>query len=185
MPSPSRAWRWRHAIAAVGILVSASVLCQAQPQQCLTLESLQRMSACELATLFDRGELKQSPVGIAKGKLVYLNDWNAKFRVNMSNAVWRGKRLEEDGYFINRWIGGRERIDSHYVIGPSWVDGRPAVIMEYPPGTKLFWNMHDELREVAPGLFMGPVFERFPCPKWRGFVAFQLDTCCQPGCAPE
>jgi hypothetical protein len=98
-------------------------------------------------------------------------------RVKLANAVWRGKEASEDGAFVNRWIGNINAIGSTYTVGPSWVDGRPAIIMEYPPGTKVFWNMHDELREVAPGLYLGPVYERCPCPKFRGYVALQMECC--------
>ena len=54
--------------------------------------------------------------------------------------------------------------------------------MEYAPGTPLFANMHDELREISPGLYMGPVYERFPCPKLRGYVGLQLECCSAPKC---
>ena len=102
----------------------------------------------------------------------------------MARTVWRGKGACEDGYFTNRWIGGVDWIDSHYVIGPSWVDGKPSVIMEYAPKTPLFENMHDELREVSPGLYFGPLYERFPCPKLRGYLGLKLKPCAkQKGCA--
>jgi hypothetical protein len=142
------------------------------------LEDLEGLSVCQLRHLYTHACLGRPFVGVARGKLVYLHDRFAPgMKIRASRSVWRGKEAHEDGYFTNRWIGNRNWIDSHYVIGPSWIDGKPAVIMEYPPGTKLFWNMHDELREIAPGLYLGPVFERFPCPKFRGYVALQMECC--------
>jgi hypothetical protein len=150
-----------------------------EPHGCLTLDRLQRMSACQLGDLFTQAEMGRPLLGVARGRLLHLTDRRLpRVKVRLANLVWRGKAACEDGYFVNRWVCGIERIDSHYTIGPSWVDGRPAIIMEYPPGTALFENMHDELREVAPGLYLGPVFERFPCPKFRGYVALQLEGCC-------
>ncbi len=43
--------------------------------------------------------------------------------------------------------------------------------------------MHDELREVAPGLYVGPVIERCPCPKLRGYIGLQREAC--DGCRPD
>lgn len=179
MPFSSHA-RWcRRSAAAFGVVLLAALLGKAQTPCCLTLESLQKMSPCELAALFENAEVGGPFVGKAEGRLLYRNDPHlSKLKVRFSNAVWRGKSAQADGYFINRWIGGIQAIDSHYVIGPSWVDGRPAIIIEYPPGTKLFGNLHDELREVAPGLYLGPIYDRFPCPRFRGYLALRLETCC-------
>lgn len=184
MTSPPRARWWRRSVAAFGVVLLASLLGKAQSPGCLTLEALQRMTPCELASLYDKADVGTPMVGRLHGRLLYVNDpFMPKLRVRLSNAMWRGKAASEDGYFVNRWIGGIEAIDSHYVIGPSWVDGRPAVLMDYAPGTKILGNVHDEVREVAPGLYMGPVFERCPCPKFRGFVALQLECptnrCCR------
>jgi hypothetical protein len=141
------------------------------------------MDRCQLEELFTAAPLGRPFIGRARGKLVYLADRMPRIKMRLSDTVWRGKSATPDGCFSNRWICGIEWIGSEWVIGPSWLDGQPAVIMEYAPGTPLFANMHDELREVAPGLYMGPVYERFPCPKFRGFVALQLESCegC-PGC---
>jgi hypothetical protein len=179
MRSP-HGWKWvRLLVLLLGLGLGGAMTCRGQevcPFQPTCLEDLEGLSGCELASLYNNAPVGTPLVGVARGKLVYLTDKRlSKVKLQAANAMWRGKKACEGGYFINRWIGNRDWIDSHYVIGPSWVDGRPAVIMEYPPGTKLFWNMHDELREIAPGLYLGPVFERFPCPKFRGFVALQME----------
>lgn len=164
---------------AMGVLLGVSFLTgQSAPQSCpLDLDALQRMSPDQLDALFRHGSCKPLN-GVYKGRLVYLTDKHLpKVKVRLANIPWSGKKASEDGYFTNRWLRDIDWIDSTYVIGPSWIDGKPAVVMEYAPKTPLFWNMHDELREVAPGLFMGPVIERFPCPHFRGYVALQLDEC--------
>jgi hypothetical protein len=171
----------RPLLLALGLLLGATLACQGEPccfddtPRCL--DALQRLGPCQFAALYARADLGRPLAGVAQGRLLYLTDRNARLRVRLANAVWRGKLACEDGAFVNRWIGGVRAIGSHYVVGPSWIDGRPCIIMEYAPGTALFANMHDELREIAPGLYLGPVFERFPCPKFRGWVALQVDVC--------
>lgn len=151
-----------------------------------TLADLRRMSPCELEALFRQAEPGAPPAGVAAGRLLYSTDpRHPRPAACLSNALWKGKVATADGYFINRWLGGIRAIDSHYALGPSWVDGRPAYVMEYAPGTPVFANSRDELREVAPGLYLGPLYDRCPRPKLRGYLGVQFhapaDGC---GCAP-
>jgi hypothetical protein len=50
------------------------------------------------------------------------------------------------------------------------------VVLQYPPGTPIFANMRDEIRQVGPDVWMGMFFDR-DCKKFRGFFALE--------CAPE
>jgi hypothetical protein len=168
----------RAACAALAILFSAVVAVQAQDGECLTLGDLQRMSPCELEALFRAAEVGTPLCGAGYGRLLYSTGGRHPWlTLHLSNVVWRGKVATPDGHFVNRWLGGIRAIDSWYTIGPSWVDGRPAVVMEYPPGTPLLENTHDELREVAPGLYLGPLYDRFPCPRLRGYLVVQVSPC--------
>ena len=164
----------RRIAAAVVLVLVVAVSGRGDPGCGLTLDQLRRMSECELAELFARSDVGTPPVGKARGKVMALTDRRPRLKAALQNAVWKGKMLEEDGSFVNRWVGGVRAVGSHYVIGPSWVDGRPAVVMEYPPGTPVLENTRDELREVAPGLYLGPLFDRYPCPKFRGYVALEI-----------
>jgi len=142
----------------------------------LDLDALKRMDPCQYEALFTGADIGRPITGVNRGRLLHLNDRVLpRAKVRWSNSVWRGKVADDDGWFINRWIAGVRWIDSRYTIGPSWLDGRPAIIMEYAPGTPLFANMHDELREVAPGVYLGPVYERCPCPRLRGWVGLQVE----------
>jgi hypothetical protein len=142
------------------------------------LEDLDGLSACQLHDLYTHADVGQPFVGVYRGRLVHLCDRVLpRVKLFAARTVWRGKMACEDGSFVNRWVGGKTAIASEYVIGPSWLDGKPAVLMEYPPGTKLMGNLHDELREIAPGLYLGPLYERCPCPKFRGWIAVELECC--------
>jgi hypothetical protein len=138
----------------------------------------------ELEALF-RGASVGAPLdGTYKGLLVYLVDERLNaFKLRMAEATWRGKAAcAETGYFGNRFAADVRWNESYYEIGPSWIDGKPAICMEYTKRALLFWNMHDEVREIAPGLYLGPVIERFPCPHFRGYVALQKE--CDKDCKP-
>ena len=65
--------------------------------------------------------------------------------------------------------------------GPSWLDGQPSIIMDYAETSKLMFTLRDEIREVAPGLYLGVMFVRRDggCThKFRNFFALEA----KPGC---
>jgi hypothetical protein len=129
----------------------------------------------ELLSLFAGANGCFLPWGFGRGELLMRVDTkHAELKTRLANRAWKGKHFEEDGYFINQWVGFKA-LHSCAVQGPSWFDGRPCVILEYPAGTPLFANMHDELREVCPGLWLGLCFERGPCPKLRGIFVLQYE----------
>jgi hypothetical protein len=174
--------RLRSFLALVGVLFGLALIAQAAPPgDCpLTLDYLRHLSPDELHQLFTDAEVGRPLVGVARGRLLCTTDRHLRrIKVGLSNAFWRGKAAQEDGAFVNCWIGGVQVLDSHYVIGPSWVDGRPALLFDYAPGTPLFGNMHDEVREIAPGLYLGPIYDRCPTPKLRGYLALQMAPCCE------
>jgi hypothetical protein len=77
---------------------------------------------------------------------------------------WGGKSFSaltaNTGNGINRvhLFGRHQLFPFHTLLGASRIDGEPALILDYDlsdnPG--LIRKIHDEIREVAPGLFLGP-----------------------------
>ncbi len=77
---------------------------------------------------------------------------------------WAGKSFEAssdgDGTGINRVrLGGSRRwFPFHTRVEPSAIDGAPCILLDYDlaANPKPIRMIRDELREVAPGLFLGP-----------------------------
>jgi hypothetical protein len=141
-----------------------------------SLEQLKGLCIHRLEGLFAGAEVGAFPVGFARGQVLLLTDArHARAKAKMAGAVWKGKRFEEDGSFVNQWLGFRA-LHSNVEPGTSWLDGQPCGVMEYPPGTPLFANMRDEIREISPGLWLGLMWEREPRPKLRGVFALELEA---------
>jgi hypothetical protein len=164
-----------------GLIGSASPQGPCGERPICTVADLKKLSPCQLWDLFLQGDLAALPKGRLDGAVLHLADKRfSRFRVWGFNLVWRGKSIGEDTSFVNRWVGDRDWLGSCYVIGSSWADGKPAILIEYPLGTPLFANMHDEMRQVAPGLYLGIIYDRCPCPRFRGFFAMESQRCCPP-----
>ncbi|HEY6035310.1 MAG TPA: hypothetical protein VIV58_13650 [Kofleriaceae bacterium] len=84
-----------------------------------------------------------------------------------SSFVWEGKSFEASsdshGMGFNRVNGagvlGRQNLFPFATsFGPSAIDGKPTLILDYDlavnPG--YIRHVHDEIREVSPGVFLGP-----------------------------
>jgi hypothetical protein len=143
---------------------------------CFTsLKQLQQLSTDELEQLFAHADAAPIPVGFSRGQVIVLTGRPLpKVGAWAANLVWKGKHFDEDGRFINQWLCFRA-LHSHAVCGPSWYDGRPCLVLEYPPGTPLLGNMRDELREIGPGLYLARAYERSPPSRFRGFIGLQLE----------
>ncbi len=149
--------------------------CCSFPPRCVA--DLKNRCPSELWNLFTHCEVGNVPVGDLDGQVLYVTDRFGGAKVWCSNLVWRGKNVGLDTYTANRWIGNQRRIGACHIIGPSWVDGRPAITLDYPRGTPIFSNMHDEIREIAPGLYLGLMFDGDPCRRFRGYFAIEIPKC--------
>ncbi len=78
-------------------------------------------------------------------------------------AVWQGKIFQPDGTAINRFFGAPV-IAGRLYHGASWHDSQPALILDYEHTSKVYWKYRDEIRQVAPGLYLGLMYDRTTCP---------------------
>jgi hypothetical protein len=141
-----------------------------------TARDFRHMSLCELDEWFAGGTACELPVGVTRGRVVHVADAKCpRLAAGLQNAFWKGKVFFPDGEFINRFCGFRAD-RSHGEIGPSWFDGKPCVVLEYPPSALVFANSRDEIREVAHGLYLARFYDRCPCPKFKGYFVLEM-TC--------
>jgi hypothetical protein len=139
-----------------------------------TLASLAAMSVDELGRLYAGGLAPTSLAaldGHPRGRMLAVRGLDAGLAAEalrrFSGAAgfpWGGKsftaRDAGAGAGVNRvHLGGRHQLfPFHTRLGPSVVDGRPAVILDYdlPDNPGFIRAIHDEVREVSPGLYLGP-----------------------------
>jgi hypothetical protein len=147
------------------------------PPCCLTMAQLKRLNLCGLDRLFAQAPPGEIPLGYARGQVLLMTDARCpKLRARLASSAWKGKHFCEGGEFINQWPGFtalRGKIEP----GVSSYDDKPCLVLDYPPGTPLFGNMRDEMREIAPGLYLARLYEICPCQRFVGYFAIQV---CEP-----
>ncbi len=74
--------------------------------------------------------------------------------------VWRGKVFRPDRHDLKNRISplGIPAIRAQVDMGDSWLDARPCVVLDYSKSSKVAGWIRDEIREVAPGLYLGLVW---------------------------
>jgi hypothetical protein len=144
-----------------------------------TLDTLARRSSDELDALYRAatdGQLvgrmlaiRGMPTGIGRA----LGRW-----AKSDSFVWEGKTFSatsdtrgvgHNRIFVPGVFGRQNLFPFETLFGPSAIDGRPTLILDYDLRVNPPWirRIHDEVREVSPGLFLGPAM-------WKGSRAKSL-----------
>lgn len=140
-----------------------------------TFDDLICRSWCELEAIYRAASPGTVPCGFYRGHVVYReDDFLAGPRAKLNNFAWQGKHFYGDS-LINQFRGVK-MIRAKVAPGESWLDGRPALILDYHH-TSLFWkDVRDEMREVSPGVYVGAMYLRRPHePKLK--VLFVVEAC--------
>ena len=159
--------------------IEATTLPAGAPVQSVpvTLDLLTRMRTEELKALYAKGRVPDSLAvldGTPRGRMLAVAGppdrglTSDLIRAFAGGRVfpWDGKSFQSEtastGRGINRVIVAGDLFPFSTFVGPSEVDGAPAVILDYdkPQNPALIRMVHDEIREVAPGLFMGPAMRK-------------------------
>jgi hypothetical protein len=146
------------------------------PASGVTLDGLMRMSPAELNSLYSQGVAVAIPPGRVRGTaLLAPGTWRARPMSRGARLMWQGKIIEPDGATaVNRFFGIR-MIRGQLAQGPSWLDGAPALILDYSQTSRIYARNRDEIRRVAPGLFLGLMYDRTTEPP-RLSMYFALET---------
>lgn len=126
----------------------------------LSLRQLAGMSYADLEALYRAAPPGEMPGGNWRGRAIYPTGPFASAKNRASRALWKGKDFTGDE-LVNRWAGGLKAVHAKVGYGESWLDGQPSIVMDYQGESRFIWHdVRDEIREVAPGLYLGVMFRR-------------------------
>jgi hypothetical protein len=123
------------------------------------------MSSAELESVYRQG----TATAIAEGRIrgtVLLQPGTRRTRALSRGArlIWQGKVFEPgQGTAVNRFFGFR-LVRGQLYQGPSWLDGQPSLVLDYSQTSRIYAANRDEIRQVAPGLYLGLMYDRTVAP---------------------
>ncbi len=127
-----------------------------------TIPELMRMSQDQLDDLFRASPAGEILAGEAKGTAIIapgtnFNDNLAEF---VSHFAWQGKVFDpEKGVLRNRILPfGLNAILAKVYKAPSWMDGKECIVLDYSETSLVAKWIRDEIREIAPRIYLGKVF---------------------------
>jgi hypothetical protein len=128
----------------------------------ITLSDLKSMSQQQLDDAFRQGHTGPIPNGDSQGCAIIapgtkLEGIAGRF---VHWLAWRGKVVNaREGYLHNKiTVFNIHAVKAAVYEADSWFDGQPAIILDYSKTSFIAQKIRDEIREVAPGLYLGQVF---------------------------
>ena len=122
------------------------------------------LSGAELQDLYRSAPAGAIPRGTGRGTAI-LVPGRAAGRVLarlVRVGAWQGKVFDDDGKHLVNLISPlhRRAIRAEVYEGGSWLDNGPCIVIDYSRTSRIARWVHDEIREVAPGVFLGLVYVR-------------------------
>ena len=134
------------------------------PATIRTLDDLVGLSAPQLDQLYRQSPVGPVPPGKVVGRALYPDARFPRARSNAAKLAWQGKVFDPaTSTAVNRFFGIKA-IKGNVSQGASWLDGGPSMILDYEGTSRIYHNYRDEIRQVAPGLYLGLMYDRTKAP---------------------
>ena len=143
----------------LGTATLSALSSHAQAQALLSAESLLALTPAQLESLYRQSPPTPIPSGPIRGTaLLRPGEPGASRRARFARFAWQGKVFRNDSTAINRFFG-LHAIKARVYSGPSRLDGAPSLILDYHHTSHLYARNRDEIRQVAPCLWLGLMYE--------------------------
>ena len=120
------------------------------------------MTAADLDALFSSSPAGDIPNGPAKGTAIIAS--GTKFSPQIAEFinlfVWQGKVFDaQKGILRNRILPiGLNAIIAKVYKGPSWLDQKECVVLDYSETSLVAHWIRDEIRLIGPDFYLGRVY---------------------------
>ena len=143
--------------------------------QVLTGDRLVRMSGPELDALYRQGAAVGIPAGRVRGTaLLAPGTRRNRAMAAGTRLVWQGKVFDPaEPLAVNRFFG-LPLIRAQVMQDRSWFDGSPSLVLDYSRTSRVYAQYRDEIRQVAPGLFLGLMYARTAPPTLRMYFVLEV-----------
>jgi hypothetical protein len=134
----------------------------------IDVPALLSLSKAQLDDLFHNAETGPIPDGPAKGTAIIASGtvFSPELAEAVSLFIWQGKTFDgAHGVLRNRILAfGLNAIVAEVYKGPSLVDGKECIVLDYSKTSLVAKWIRDEMRLLAPKFYLGVVFiHEKPC----------------------
>lgn len=128
----------------------------------LTVPDLLKMSQTQLDDLFKASQPGPIPDGVADGTAIIAP--GTVFSPEIAKIVnvfsWQGKTFDgTHGVLRNRILSiGLNAIVAEVYMGPSLLDGKDCIVLDYSKTSLVAQWIRDEIRQIGPKIYLGKVY---------------------------
>jgi hypothetical protein len=120
------------------------------------------LSQTQLDDLFRASPAGDIPDGPAKGTAIIApgTTYSERIAEVINHFSWQGKVFDaKKGLLKNRILAfGVEAIVAKVYKGPSWLDGKECIVLDYSDTSLVAQRIRDEIRSIGPGFYLGKVY---------------------------
>lgn len=128
----------------------------------ITARTLTQMPRSALDDLFRRSPPGPIPAGQARGTAIVLpgSPLDSGLAALIRALFWKGKVFSRQTGDLKNRLGplGNRAIRALVYQDKSWFADGPAIILDYSHTSLVARMIRDEIRQVAPGVYLGQVF---------------------------
>jgi hypothetical protein len=125
-------------------------------------KQLLKMSQQELDALFSAHDAGPLPDGEAKGAAIIApgTAGSEKIAELINIFGWQGKVFDaKAGLLRNHILAiGLKAIIARVYKGPSLLDGKECIVLDYSDTSLVASHVRDEIRQIEPGFYLGKVY---------------------------
>jgi hypothetical protein len=126
------------------------------------VSDLLKMSQADLDALFTASDAGPIPNGEANGTAIIApgTPYSAEMATLINHFAWQGKVFDAAaGYLKNRILPfGLNAIVAKVYKGPSWLDGKECIVLDYSETSFVAHWIRDEIRLIQPSIYLGKVY---------------------------
>ena len=127
-----------------------------------TVAEMLKMSQAQLDDLFTQSPAGEIPGGEAKGTAIVApgTTYTQNIADFINHFAWQGKIFDSaKGVLRNKILPfGLNAIIAKVYKGPSWLDNKECIVLDYSDTSLVAHWIRDEIREVAPHVYLGKVY---------------------------
>ena len=128
----------------------------------VTVADLLKMSQTQLDDLFKASQPGPIPDGPAEGTAIIApgTTYSAEIAKLVNLFAWQGKTFDgPHGVLRNRISAFHlNAIVAEVYKGPSWLDGKECIVLDYSKTSTVAQWIRDEIRQIGPKLYLGKVY---------------------------
>lgn len=127
-----------------------------------TPAKLLTLSQAQLDELFKASPVGDIPNGEARGTAIIApgTRYSDEIAQMVNHFAWQGKVFDaKKGLLKNKILAfGFEAIIAKVYKGPSWLDGKECIVLDYSDTSLIAHWIRDEIRLIAPDFYLGKVY---------------------------